>query len=37
VDQQALTQLRALDMNRMSPLQAWEALRMLQGLLGEKK
>jgi DNA mismatch repair protein MutS len=37
VDQQALTQLRALDMNRMSPLQAWEALRALQGLLGEKK
>jgi DNA mismatch repair protein MutS len=37
VDQQALTQLRALDMNRMSPMQAWEALRMLQGLLGEKK
>jgi DNA mismatch repair protein MutS len=37
VDQQALTQLRALDMDRMSPMQAWEALRMLQGLLGEKK
>jgi DNA mismatch repair protein MutS len=37
VDQQALTQLRALDMNRMSPMQAWEALRTLQGLLGEKK
>jgi DNA mismatch repair protein MutS len=37
VDQQALTQLRALDMNRMSPMQAWEALRMLQGLLGDKK
>ncbi len=37
VDQQALAQLRALDMNRMSPMQAWEALRMLQGLLGEKK
>jgi DNA mismatch repair protein MutS len=37
VDQQALTQLRALDMNRMSPMQAWEALRMLQGLLGGKK
>jgi DNA mismatch repair protein MutS len=37
VDQQALTQLRALDMNRMSPMQAWEALKMLQGILGEKK
>ena len=37
IDQQALTQLRALDMNRMSPMQAWEALRMLQGLLGGKK
>ena len=32
-----ITQLRALDMNRMSPMQAWEALRTLQGLLGEKK
>jgi DNA mismatch repair protein MutS len=37
IDQQALSQLRALDMNRMSPMQAWEALRTLQGLLGEKK
>jgi DNA mismatch repair protein MutS len=37
VDQQVLTQLRALDMNRMSPMQAWEALRMLQGLLNERK
>ena len=26
-DQQALTQLKALDMNRMSPMQAWEALK----------
>src|SRR6185369_8521889 len=26
VDQQALGQLRALDMDRMSPMQAWEAL-----------
>ncbi len=36
-DQQALSQLRALDMNRMSPMQAWEALRSLQTLLDEKK
>ncbi len=36
-DQQALSQLRALDMNRMSPMQAWEALKGLQGMLGEKK
>jgi DNA mismatch repair protein MutS len=37
VEQQALAQLKALDMNRMSPMQAWEALRVLQGLLSEKK
>ncbi len=37
VDQQALTQLRALDMNRMSPMQAWEALKALQGMLEQKK
>jgi DNA mismatch repair protein MutS len=39
IDQQALSQLRALDMNRMSPMQAWEALRTLQGMLeeGQKK
>jgi DNA mismatch repair protein MutS len=37
IDQQALTQLRALDMNRMSPMQAWEALRTLQGMLEERK
>jgi len=37
VDQQALGQLKALDMNRMSPMQAWEALKALQGLLEEKK
>ncbi len=37
VDQQALSQLRALDMNRMSPMQAWEALRALQGLLEEAR
>ena len=36
-DQQALTQLKALDMNRMSPMQAWEALKSLQGMVGEKK
>ncbi len=37
IDQQALSQLRALDMNRMSPMQAWEALRTLQGMLEEKR
>jgi DNA mismatch repair protein MutS len=37
IDQQALSHLRALDMNRMSPMQAWEALRTLQGMLEEKK
>lgn len=35
-DQQAITQLRALDMNRISPMQAWEALRSLQNMLNEK-
>jgi DNA mismatch repair protein MutS len=34
--QQAVSQLRALDMNRMSPMQAWEALKSLQGMLEEK-
>ncbi len=37
VDQQALGQLRALDMDRMSPMQAWEALKALKGLLEEKR
>jgi DNA mismatch repair protein MutS len=37
VDQQALSQLRALDLDRMSPMQAWEALKALKGLLQEKK
>ena len=37
VEQQVLTQLRALDMNRMSPMQTWEALKMLQGMLQERK
>jgi len=37
VQQQVLTQLRALDMNRMNPMQSWEALRALQSLLEEKK
>ena len=37
VEQQAMTQLRGLDMNRMSPMQAWEALRALQGMMEEKK
>lgn len=36
-EQQAMAHLRALDMNRMSPMQAWEALRALQGMLEEKK
>lgn len=35
-DQQAITQLRALDMERISPMQAWEALRALQAMLAEK-
>ncbi len=29
---QALSHLAALDLNRMSPMQAWEALKMLQAL-----
>ena len=37
VEQQAMTQLRGLDMNRMSPMQAWEALRALQGMMEEKR
>ena len=37
LQQQALTQLRALDMNRMSPMQAWEALKSLQALLEQMK
>ncbi len=35
--QQAISQLRALDMNRISPMQAWEALKTLQALLEENK
>jgi len=35
--QQAIAQLRALDMNRISPMQAWEALKTLQALLEEQK
>jgi DNA mismatch repair protein MutS len=37
LQQQTLSQLRALDMNRMSPMQAWEALRSLQALLEQAK
>jgi DNA mismatch repair protein MutS len=37
VDQQALSQLKALDLDRMSPMQAWEALKALKGMLQEKK
>jgi DNA mismatch repair protein MutS len=36
LDRQILAQLHAMDMNRMSPMQAWEALRTFQSLLGEK-
>jgi DNA mismatch repair protein MutS len=36
VSAQVLSQLQALDLNRMSPMQAWEALRTIQGLLAEK-
>ncbi len=36
-DQQALTQLKALDMERMSPMQAWEALKAMKGMLEERK
>jgi DNA mismatch repair protein MutS len=32
---QALSHLAALDLNRMSPMQAWEALKMLQAMLAE--
>ena len=35
-DQQAMAHLRSLDMNRMTPMQAWEALRVLQEMLQEK-
>jgi DNA mismatch repair protein MutS len=35
--QQTVARLRALDMNRMSPMQAWEALKALQALLEENK
>ena len=37
VDQQAITQLRALDMNRMSPMQVGVALKALQEMLEQKK
>jgi DNA mismatch repair protein MutS len=37
VDHQALSQLKALDLDRMSPMQAWEALKALKGMLQEKK
>ena len=33
----ALSQLKALDMDRMSPTQAWEAMKALKGMLQEKK
>jgi DNA mismatch repair protein MutS len=37
VDQQALSQLRALDLDRISPMQAWEALKSLKAMLDEKR
>ncbi|HTV49074.1 MAG TPA: DNA mismatch repair protein MutS [Phycisphaerae bacterium] len=37
VPAQVISQLQALDLNRMSPMQAWEALRTMQALLAEKR
>ena len=37
IDQQAVSQLRAFDMDRMSPMQAWEALKSLKAMLEEKR
>jgi len=37
IDQQAISQLRAFDMDRMSPMQAWEALKILKSMLEEKR
>ena len=34
---QVISQLQSLDLDRMSPMQAWEAIKMLQGLLTERK
>jgi DNA mismatch repair protein MutS len=35
VQSQVLAQLQSFDPDRMSPMQAWEALKMLQGMLTE--
>ena len=35
--QQALAQLKSLDLNRLSPMQAWEMLRALQADLSSRK
>ncbi len=35
--EQVLEQLMALDINRMSPMQTWEAIKSLQALLTESK
>ncbi len=37
LESQVVSQLQALDLERMSPMQAWEAIKMLQGLLAEQK
>jgi hypothetical protein len=37
VPAQVISQLQALDLDRMSPMQAWEALRTMQSLLAEKQ
>ncbi len=37
MEAQAISQLQSLDLDRMSPMQAWEAIKMLQGLLAEQK
>ncbi len=37
LESQVASQLQSLDLDRMSPMQAWEAIKMLQGLLAEQK
>ncbi len=37
VESQVVGQLQSLDLDRMSPMQAWEAIKMLQGLLAEQQ
>ncbi len=36
LESQVLSQLQCLDLDRMSPMQAWEAIKMLQGLLDQQ-